>query len=92
MISADVKSNIKQQEIKDLVVGMSSLFVNLLLKILHYFHMKVLNERISKSVHLSFYHERFSRYLHLKFEKVVTFLGRFSPYKIPESGDKISNF
>ena len=92
MISAHVKSNIKQQEIKDLVVGMSSLFVNLLLKILHYFHMKVLNERISKSVHLSFYHEQFSRYLHLKFEKVVTFLGRFSPYQIPESGNKISNF
>ena len=71
---------------------MSSLFINLILKTLHYFHMKVLNERISKWVHLSFYHKQFSRYLHLKFEKEVIFLGRFSPYEIPESGDKISNF
>ena len=28
----------------------------------------------------------------LKFEKRVDFLGRFSPYEIPESGDKISKF
>ena len=54
--------------------------------------MKALNERISKWAHLSFYHKRFSRYLHLKFEKEVIFLGRFSPYEIPESRDKISNF
>ena len=54
--------------------------------------MKVLNERISKWAHLPFYHKRFSRYLHLKFEKEVIFLGRFSPYEIPESGDNISNF
>ena len=54
--------------------------------------MKVLNERISKWAHLSFYHKWFSRYMHLKFEKEVTFIGRFSPYEIPESGDKISNF
>ena len=73
-------------------IGVSSLFINLILKTLHYFHMKVLNERISKWVHLSFYHKRFLRYLHLKFEKEVIFLGRFSPYEIPESGDKISNF
>ena len=37
------------------------------------------------------YHKRFSRYLHFKFEKEVIFLGRFSPYDIPESGDKIPN-
>ena len=54
--------------------------------------MKDLNERISKWAHLSFYHKQFSRHLHLKFEKEVIFLGRFSPYEIPESGDKISNF
>ena len=54
--------------------------------------MKVLNERISKWAHLSFYDKRFSRYLHLKFEKEVIFLGRFSPYEIPESGDKIFYF
>ena len=50
------------------------------------------NKRILKWVHLSFYHKRFSRYLNLKFEKEVIFLGRFSPFEIPESGDKISNF
>ena len=54
--------------------------------------MKGLNERISKWSYLSFYDTQFSRYLHLKFEKEVIFLGRFSPYEIPESGDKISNF
>ena len=54
--------------------------------------MKVLNERISKWAHLSFYHKQFLRYLHLKFEKEIVFLERFSPYEIPESGDKISNF
>ena len=54
--------------------------------------MKVHNERISKWAHLSFYHKQFSGYLHLKFKKEVIFLGRFSPYEIPESGDKISNF
>ena len=73
-------------------VGMPSLFVNLILKTLHHFHMKVLNERILKWVHLSLYHKWFLRYLHLKFKKEVIFLGRFSPYEIPESGDKISNF
>ena len=73
-------------------IGMSSLFINLILRTPHCLHMKVLNERISKWAHLSFYHKWFSRYLHLKFEKEVTFLGRFSPYEIPESGDKISNF
>ena len=66
--------------------------VNLILKTLHYFHMIVLDEKISKWVHLSFYHKQFSRYLQLKFEKEVIFLGRFSPYEIPESGNKISNF
>ena len=54
-------------------IGVSSLFINLILKTLHYFHMKVLNERISKWAHLSFYYKRFSRYLHLKFEKEVIF-------------------
>ena len=54
--------------------------------------MTVLNERISKWAHLSFYDERFSIYLHLKFEKEVIFLGRFSAYEIPASGDKISYF
>ena len=54
--------------------------------------MKVLNEKISKWVHLSFSHKWFLRYLHLKFEKEVIFLGRFSPYEIPESVDKISSF
>ena len=39
-----------------------------------------------------FYHKWFSRYLHLKFEKEVIFLGKFSPYEIQESRDKISNF
>ena len=73
-------------------VGMSSLFINLILKIPHYFHMKVLNERISKWAHLSFYHKRFSRYLHLKFKKEVIFLVRFPPYEIPEIRDKISDF
>ena len=75
-----------------IVVGMSGLFINLILKTTHYLHMIVLNERISKWAHLSFYHKRFSRYLHLKLEIEVTFLGIFSPYKIPESGDKIFNF
>ena len=73
-------------------LGMSSLFINLILKTSHYLHMKVLNERISEWVHLYFYHKRFLRYLHLKFEKEVIFLERFSPYEITESGDKISNF
>ena len=77
---------------RPLIVGMSSLFINLILKTSHYLHMKVLNERISEWVHLYFYHKRFSRYLHLKFEKEVIFLERFSPYEITESGDKISNF
>ena len=54
-------------------LGVSSLFINLILKTLHYFYMKVPNETISKWVHLSFYHKRFSRYLHLKFEKEVIF-------------------
>ena len=71
---------------------MSSLFINLISGTPNYLHMKVLNERISKWVRLSFYHKQFSRYLHLKFEKEVIFLGRFSPYEIPESGDKISYF
>ena len=71
---------------------MSSLFIDLILKTSHYFHMKVLNEMISKLAHLSFYHKWFSRYLHLKFKKEVIFLGGFSPYEIPESRDKISNF
>ena len=75
-----------------MVLGMSSLFINFILKTLHYFHMKVLNGRISKWAHLSFYHKRFLRYLHLKFEKEVIFLGKFSPYEIPERVDKISNF
>ena len=57
-----------------------------------YLYMKVLNERILKWAHLSFCHKRFSRYLHLKLEKEVIFLGRFSSYEIPESGDKTSNF
>ena len=73
-------------------IEMSSLFINLILRTPHYLHIKVLNERISKWAHLSFYHKWFSRYLHLKFEKEVIFLGRFSPYEIPESGDKISYF
>ena len=71
---------------------MSSLFINLILKTPHYRHMKVPNERISKWAHLFFYDKRLWRYLHLKSEKKVIFLGRFSPYEIPESGDKISNF
>ena len=54
--------------------------------------MKDLTEKISKWAHLSFYHKQFSRHLHLKFEKEVIFLGRFSPYEISESGDKISKF
>ena len=54
--------------------------------------MKVLNERISKWSPFSFCHKQLFRYLHLKFEKEVNFLGRFSPYEIPESGDKISDF
>ena len=78
---------------KVLNMGMSSLFINLTLKTSHYLHMKVFSERISKwAHHLSFYDNQFSRYLHLKFKKEVTFLGRFFPYEIPESGDKISNF
>ena len=60
-------------------VGMSSLFINLILKIPHYFHMKALNERISKWAHLSFYHKQFLRYLYLKFKKEVISLGKFSP-------------
>ena len=75
-----------------MLVGMSSLFINVILKTSHYLHMKVLYERISKWAHLSFYDKQFSRYLHLKFEKEVIFLGRFFPYEIPESGNKISNF
>ena len=75
-----------------IVLGMSSLSINLILKTSHYLHMKVLNEKISEWVHLYFYHKRFLRYLHLKFEKEVIFLERFSPYEITESGDKIYNF
>ena len=75
-----------------LKVGMSSLFMNLILKTSHYLHMKVLNEKIARWAHLSFYDKWFSRFLHLRFEKEVIFLGRFSLYEIPESGDKISNF
>ena len=37
-------------------VGMSSLFINLILKPLHYFHRKALNERVSKWAHLSFFY------------------------------------
>ena len=73
-------------------MGMLSLFINLILKTSHYLHMKVLNERISKWTPLSFYHKLFSRYLNLNLEKELFFLERFSPYEIPESGDKISNF
>ena len=90
--NAEFKNNSSALKNSELVVGMSSLFINLILKTSHYLHMKGLNERISEWAHLSFYHKRFSRYLHLKFEKEVIFSGRFSPYEIPESGDKISNF
>ena len=38
-------------------LGMSSLFINFIVKTLHYFHMKVLNERVSKWFHLSFCHK-----------------------------------
>ena len=69
--------------------GMSSPFINLIVKTSHYLHVKVLNERISKSAHLSFYHKRFSRYLYLKFKKEAIFVGKFSHYEIPESGGKI---
>ena len=87
------KSLLLEQKLqKPLEIGMSSLFINLILKTSHYLHMKVLNERISEWVHLYFYHKRFLRYLHLKFEKEVIFLERFSPYEITESGDKISNY
>ena len=54
-------------------IGMTSLFINLILRTPDYFHMIVHNERISKWVHLSFYHKQFSRYLHLKFEIEVFF-------------------
>ena len=37
-----------------LTTGMWSLFINLILKMSHYFHIKILNERISKWAHLSF--------------------------------------
>ena len=40
-------------------LGMSSLFINLILKTSHFLYLKVLNERISKWAHLSFYHKRF---------------------------------
>ena len=42
-----------------IAVGMSSLFINLILKTSNYLHMKVLNERISKWAHLSFYQKWF---------------------------------
>ena len=83
---------IQPKYLYDHAVGMSSIFMNLILRTPHYLHMKFLNKTISKWAHLSFYHKWFSRYWHLKFEKEVIFLGRFSPYEIPESGDKISNF
>ena len=73
-------------------LGMSSLFINLILKTSRYFHMKVLNERISKWAQLSFYNKWFLRYVHLKFEKEMIFLRKIFPYEIPESGDKISYF
>ena len=69
-------------------LGMSSLFINLILKTSHYLHMKVLNERISKWAQLSFYNKWFSRYVHLKFEKEMIFLGRFSPMKFQKVGTK----
>ena len=71
---------------------MPSLLITLILNATDYVNMKVLNERISEWAHLSFYHKRFSRYLLLKFKKEIIFLGRFSPYQIPESGDKIFTF
>ena len=72
---------------------MSSLFINfMILKTPHYLHMKVLNDSISKWARLSFYHNQLSRYFHLKFQKEVVILGRFTPYEIPENGDKICNF
>ena len=43
-------------------------------------------------VYLSLVSGIFLRYLHLKFEKEMIFSGKFSPYEIPKSGDKISNF
>ena len=62
-----------------LSVGMSSLFINLVLRTPHYLQMKVLNERISKWAHLSFYHKQFLRYLHLKFKKEVIFFRKIFP-------------
>ena len=76
-------------------VGMSSLFIDLILKIPRYFHMKVLNERISKWAHLSFYHKQFLRYLYLKFKKEVISLGKFSPlmkFQKVETKSLISEF
>ena len=54
--------------------------------------MEVVKERISKWSHLSFYHKQFPGYLNLNFEKEIIYLGRFSPYEIAESWDKISYF
>ena len=85
-----IASTCMQEKIHALEVGMSSLFINLILRTPHYLYMKVLNERISKWAHLSFYHKQFLRYLHLKLEKEVILLGRFSPYEIPENVDKIN--
>ena len=66
-----VKKHRNLSEYITYLVGMSNLFINLILRTSHYLHMKVINERISKWAHLSFYHKRFSRHLHLKFEKEV---------------------
>ena len=48
-----------------------------------------LNERISKWAHLS---KAVLQIFEFKVRKRVDFLGRFSPYEIPESGDRSSNF
>ena len=54
--------------------------------------MKVLNERVSEWPHLMLQHEWSSRYVCLKFEKQGIFLGRFFPYEISKTGDKMSDF
>ena len=71
---------------------MPSHFFNFLFKSSQCHQMKVLNERVSEWPHLILQHEWSSRYVCLKFEKQGIFLGRFFPYEISKTGDKMSDF
>ena len=74
-------------------IGVSSLFINLILKTLHYFHMKSLKRGFQKGlIYLYIISGSGDTVFAFKVQKKeVIFLGRFSLYEIPESGYKIFN-